>query len=157
MPNYLLQIGDRVAVPGPTSYLQRLHDSQWENLAKEDEERRRRAREDATRAKEEEESKEKDDEEEKDEDEDEAKNGEGSDNNQKGKSEEKDDKTAVDPGQRAKGDKPGRQGVYSDEKQGPTKGKGEGSSVYESPEPTGEKKGLQKPEPERKQPTGMRG
>ncbi|CUS11811.1 unnamed protein product [Tuber aestivum] len=39
------QIGDEVSkVPGPASYLQNLRDSQWENLQKEEDERRRKLR-----------------------------------------------------------------------------------------------------------------
>ncbi|KAL7272420.1 hypothetical protein RUND412_004774 [Rhizina undulata] len=64
--------------------------------------------------------------------------------------------TAADPGKRAKGDGPGKQGVYSDVKQGNSGELGD-TSPYSPAEPTPEKKGLQQPMPERKEDTGNMG
>lgn len=59
-------------------------------------------------------------------------------------------KTAADPSKRAKDDKPGTQGVYSDNKQDSGESKLD-SSVYEHPESSGEKKVVQRPKPEAKE------
>ncbi|RPB03920.1 hypothetical protein L873DRAFT_1667945 [Choiromyces venosus 120613-1] len=147
------QIGGQVSkAPGPASYLQELRDSQWENLQKEEDERRRKLRQEGAEKKKQKAAKEKpkDDEEEKEEENNETKENEEEDSG--------DARQSADPGKRAKGDGPGKQGVYSNDKQGATGGKGDKTSTaFEPLEPSGEKKNDVKPAPEGRENTKPRG
>lgn len=65
----------------------------------------------------------------------------------------KSDDEPTDPGKKAAGDQPGKQGMHHDDNQDTSATTQPGQPT----DPTPEKKGEQKPREERKAPTGMRG
>lgn len=130
--NYLLQIGDDITpVQQAQSHLATLREQQRQSQEKTDSEMHKRmAAEERAIA----ESREK-----------------------KKKAEEEGEDAPSDPAKKAAGNEPGKQGIYKDDEQ--TK-EGSGPSnpgVGQAPEPSGEKKGLQNPKPERPQPASSRG